>query len=317
MPITLAQAKQLSQSKLTGFVIDEFRKSALLDMMVFDNTITPQGESLAYVYNRVTTLPTAAARAINSEYVPQEAVTTQQTVNLKVFGGSFQIDRVIAKHERGVVDHVQFQFQQKTEATIASYHDQFINGDSGVGAGTTFDGLEKAITGSTTELIPSANIVLASSANIDSNWKVLLDALRALRARMDKAPSVYLMNNDMFGVFQSVMDRAGINLTSKANYGFETVQWGPSLVMAMGDKPGTSNPIIATDGSTGLTSIYAVRLALDGVHTVTPDGTALVETYLPNLKAPGAVKTGEVEMIAAMALKSTKAAAVLRKVKIA
>jgi hypothetical protein len=316
MALTLAQAQQLSQSKLTSYVIDEFRKSALLDMMVFDNTITPQGESLAYVYNRVTTLPTAAARAINSEYVPQEAATTQQTVNLKVFGGSFQIDRVIAAHQKGVVDHVQFQLQQKTGATIALYHDQFINGDSGVGAGTTFDGLEKAITGSTTELIPGSNIVLSSSANIDSNWKVFLDFLRSLRARMDKAPTVYLMNADMFAVFQSVMDRAGINLTSKANYGFETVQWGPSLVMAMGDKPGTSNPIIETDGD-GLTSIFAVRIGLDGVHTVTPDGTALVETYLPNLKAPGAVKTGEVEMIAAMALKATKSAAVLRKVKIA
>jgi len=316
MALTLAQAQTLSQSKLTGFVIDEFRKSALLDMMVFDNTITPQGESLAYVYNRITTQPTAAPRAINSEYVPQETVTTPQTVHLKVFGGSFQIDRVIAKHERGVVDHVQFQFQQKTKATIASYHDQFINGDSGVGAGTTFDGLEKAITGSTTELIPGSNIVLSSSANVDSNWKVFLDFLRSLRARMDGAPTVYLMNNDMFAVFQSVMDRAGINLTSKANYGFETVQWGPSLVMAMGDRPGTSDPIIETD-SEGLTSIFAARIGLDGVHTVTPDGTALVETYLPNLKATGAVKTGEVEMIAAMALKATKSAAVLRKVKIA
>jgi len=316
MALTLAQAQVLSQSKLTSFVIDEFRKSALLDMMIFDNTITPQGESLAYVYNRITTQPTASARAINSEYVPQEAVTTPQTVHLKVFGGSFQIDRVIAEHERGVVDHVQFQLQQKTKATIASYHDQFINGDSGVGAGTTFDGLEKAITGSTTELIPSSNIVLSSSANVDSNWKVFLDFLRSLRARMDGAPTVYLMNNDMFAVFQSVMDRAGINLASKANYGFETVQWGPSLVMAMGDRPGTSNPIIETDGD-GLTSIFAVRSGLDGVHTVTPDGTALVKAYLPNLKTSGAVKTGEVEMIAAMALKATKSAAVLRKVKIA
>lgn len=33
MPMTLAQAQALSQSKLTNFVIDEFRKSALLDML--------------------------------------------------------------------------------------------------------------------------------------------------------------------------------------------------------------------------------------------------------------------------------------------
>lgn len=315
MAITLEQARQLSQSKLTNFVIDEFRKSALLDKIPFDNTVTPQGESLAYVYNRVTTLPTAAPRAINTEYTPQEAATSQQTVNLKVFGGSFQVDRVIAAHERKVVDHVTFQVRQKTGATIALFHDMFINGDSGVGDGTTFDGLEKAITGSSTELLPAANIDLSSSANIDTNWKVLLDMLRRLRARMDKAPTIHLMNSDMFGVFQSVMDRAGINLASKENYGYETVQWGPSLVMALGDKPGTSSPIIGTDED-GLTSIFSVRLDLDGVHAISPDGTALVSTYLPNFTTPGAVKTGEVEMIAAMALKATRSAAVLRKVKI-
>ena len=316
MPITLAQAQQLSQSKLTHFVIDEFRKSALLDKLPFDNTAKPQGgETLSYVYNRVTTLPTAASRALNTEYEAQEAATTTQVVDLKVFGGSFKVDRVIAEHERQVVEHVQFQVQQKTNATIALYHHMFINGDSGIGDGTAFDGIDKAITGSTTELIPTANIDLSSSTAIDTNWKTFLDLLRRLRARMDATPTLYLMNQDMFAVFQSVMDRAGVNLASKENYGFEALQWGPSIVMPLGDKPGTSNPVIETDEG-GLTSIYPVRLGLDGVHGVSPDGNTLVKTYLPNMSAPGAVKTGEVEMVAAMALKASRSAAVLRKLKV-
>lgn len=106
MPITLADAKNLSQDKLTNYVIDEFRKSPLLDAMVFDNTVKPQGgQSMTYTYNRVSTLPTAATRAINSEYTPQEAKTSQVTVNLAVFGGSFQIDRVIAEHEKQVMQN--------------------------------------------------------------------------------------------------------------------------------------------------------------------------------------------------------------------
>ena len=53
MPITLAEAKELSQDKLTQFVIDEFRKSGLLDMLPFDNTVIPSGngQTLAYSYN--------------------------------------------------------------------------------------------------------------------------------------------------------------------------------------------------------------------------------------------------------------------------
>lgn len=314
MAITLAEARNLSQSKLTQFVIDEFRKSALLEQLPFDDTVKPQGgQTLAYVYNRVTTMPTAAVRAINAEYVAQEAKTTPVTVNLKVFGGAFELDRVIIKHEKQVVDHVKFQMEQKVKATRALFHDMFINGDSGVDA-LQFDGLDKALTGSTTEVIPTAAIDLSTSANIDSKWKVFLDALRGMRAKLDGAPTLYLMNSDMYAVFQSVMDRAGINLASKANYGDEVSQWGSSLIMSLGDKPGTSNPIIAT--TAGETAIYAARLSLDGVHGVSPDGNALVNQWLPDMTQPGAVKKGEVEMVAAIALKATRSAGVLRKIKL-
>lgn len=320
MAITLAQAQQLSQSKLTNFVIDEFRKSALLDMLPFDNTVKPQGgKTLAYVYNRVTTLPTAATRALNAEYVAQEAATTQFTANLKVFGGSFEIDRVLAADEEQVLDLVDFELKQKAQATVALFHDLFINGDSATDA-NAFDGLAKALASSSTEITPGTAIDLSTSANIDSNWKAFLDTLRKLRAKLDGAPTVMMMNGDMFAVFQSVMDRAGINLASKTNYGDEVVQWGSALVMALGDKPGTSNPIIPTvaSGNTaGETDIYMARLALDGVHGVTPDGEKIVSTYLPNMMLPGAVKKGEVEMVAAMVMKATRSAGVLHKIKIA
>lgn len=315
MPITLAQAKELSQDKLTGFVIDEFRKSALLDMLPFDNTVKPQGgTTLAYAYNRVKTLPQAAGRSLNTEYKPQEADTQQVSVNLKVFGGSFQIDRVLQSDEKQVIDLAEFQLQQKTQAARALFHDWFINGDSAVDE-MAFDGLDKAVAGSSTDTTPAAAMDLSTSAGIDTNWKVLLDSMRRLRAKLDGAPSIWLMNTEMFGVFQSVMDRAGINLASKENYGDEVAQWGPALVMALGDKPGTASPIIPVEG--GKTAIYVARLAIDGVHGVSPDGTGGIRAYLPDMTTPGAVKTGEVEMVAAMALKATRAAGVLRGVKIA
>ncbi|MDD5487158.1 MAG: hypothetical protein PHW65_06360 [Dehalococcoidales bacterium] len=315
MALTLLQAKELSQDKLTAYVIDEFRKSALLDMLPFDNTVKPQGgKTLAYVYNRVTTLPTAAVRKINAEYDAQEAVTTQQTVNLKIFGGSFNLDRVIINDEQQVVDHIQFQLQQKIKATRAKFHDLFINGDSG-GESGEFDGLAVALDSSSTEYSPDSAIDLSAADDITTNWKAFLYALRQMRALLDGAPTMYLMNSDMYAVFQSVMDEAGINLASKQNYGEEVTQWGSSLVMALGDKPGSSDPIIAT--TAGITDIYAVRLALDGVHGVSPSGGGLINQYLPNMSLPGAVKTGEVEMVAAIALKATRAAGVLHNIKIA
>ena len=310
MPITLANAKELSQEKLTNFVIDEFRKSALLEAMIFDNTVKPQGgQSMTYSYNRIITQATAAGRAINSEFTAQETVTDRFNVDLKIFGGSFELDRAIIKHEVQVVQHVQFQLEQKIKATRALFADWFVNGDVDVSA-LQFDGLDAVLTGSSTEYIPTVDIDLSTSANIDSNWKPFLDALRRTRALMDGAPTLYLMNSDMYSVYQSVMDRAGINLLSKEGYGDEVSVWGPSIVMSLGDKPGTSSPIIPTVA--GATDIYAVRIGLDGVHAVSPEGSSIIETYLPDLTTPGAVKKGEVEMIAAMAVKATKAAAVLR-----
>lgn len=42
----------------------------------------------------------------------------------------------------------------------------------------------------------------------------------------------------------------------------------------------------------------------------------MINTYLPNLTEPGAVKKGEVEMVAAIALKNSRKAGVLRNIKV-
>lgn len=314
MALTLTQAKALSQDKLVNQVIDEFVESPLMAALPFDNTVKPQGgKTLAYVYNRVTTLPSADTRAINSEYVPQETVTTQQVVNLKVLGGSFEIDRVIARDEVQVVAHVAFQTQQKAKATKALFHDLLINGDSGVDA-TEFDGLDKAVTGSSTEITPAAAIALDSAANIGTNYAAFLYQLRMLIGKMDGVTHL-LMNSQMYAVFQALADRVSQVRYARNELGQEVLMYGEAALVKLGDKAGTSDPIIPISAG-GETAIYAIRVGLDGVHGVSPDGNSLVEVFLPDMTAPGAVKKGEVEFVAAIALKATKAAGVLRKIKV-
>jgi hypothetical protein len=261
MPITLAQAKTLSQDKLVNQVIDEFMESPLMASLPFDNTVKPQGgKSLTYVYNRVTTLPTADTRAINSEFVAQETVTTQEVVNLKVLGGSFEIDRVIANDERQVVEHVSFQVGQKSKATKALFHDLLINGDSGVDA-TEFDGLDKAVTGSSTEIIPGAAIALDSAANIGTNKEAFLYQLRMLIGEMDGVTHL-LMNGKMYAVFQSLADQV-VNIRYVRNeLGQEVLFYGEAALVKLGYKAGTSNPIIPIGGANGETAIYAIRVGM-------------------------------------------------------
>ena len=317
---TLAQAKNLSQDKLTNYVIDEFRKSPLLDAMVFDDCVKPQGgNTMTYVYNRVKTMATAAGRALNTEYTPQQADTEQVSVNLKVFGGSFQLDRVISAYEKQVLDLVKFQLEQKTTATRTLFQDWFINGDSSKNNGIAFDGLAKILLGSSTEvtLEDSSLLQLDSAANVKANWQSFLYELRQVEKLLDGEPGVIAVNNDLFAVFQSVADLSTQFQQTKNELGTQIVKYGNATIMKMGDKPGTSDPIIPTDATKGTTDMYLFRIGLDAVHGVTPEGTKEPKTYLPDMTRPGAVKTGEVEMVAAMAVKATRSAGVLHGIKVA
>ena len=171
MAVTLAQAKESVQDKLSPLVIDEFRKSGfLLDHIPFDDCVACPGggSTMTYSYTRVVTQPTAQFRELNSEYTPQEAAKKRYSVDLKIFGGSFQIDRVIADMG-GAANEVGFQMAQKVKAAAALFTDTVINGDSEQDS-KSFDGLEKALTGSSTELIPAAAIDLSTSAAVDTNY---------------------------------------------------------------------------------------------------------------------------------------------------
>lgn len=80
---------------------------------------------------------------------------------------------------------------------------------------------------------------------------------------------------------------------------------------------GTAGGGATGTGQTGLTDIYGVRFGQDAFHGVAVIGQ-LIKQWLPDFTTAGAVKTGEVEMgPVSVALKRTKAAMVIRNVKVA
>ncbi len=320
MAITLAEAQKNVQDDIQIGVIDEFRKNNyILDNMTFDDAVSPTGggATLTYGYTRLITQPTADFRAINSEYTPQNTEKQRYTVDLKVFGGSFQIDRVLA-NMGGIISEVDLQMTQKIKAAQALFNDTVINGDSAVDS-DAFDGLEKALTGSSTETIPGSAIDLSSSGAVDSNYKVFLDLLDEFLSGLDGTPSFIGGNTKLISKIRACARRSAAYTITMNEFGRQVESYNGIVLMDLGAKPGTNNPIVPvlTGGDVGLTSLYAVRLGLDGFHGVSMAGVAPVQTWLPDFTTAGAVKTGEVEMVAAVALKATKAAGVLRKIKVA
>lgn len=317
MAVTLAQAKLNVQDALQIGVIDEFAKSSFLfNNITFDDAVSPTGggATLTYGYTRVKTQATAEFRQINSEYNNQESEKERITVDLKVFGGAFNIDRIVAGMG-GITDEVSFQMQQKIKAATALFNDTVINGDSAVNA-AAFDGLEKALTGSSTEYIPSSPIDLSSSSGVDTNYKRFLDELDEFLSGLDGTPSFIAGNTKLISKLRAVARRAGMYQITKNDFGQNVESYGVVPFLDLGEKAGTNKPVVPINNTTGETSIYVARLGLDGFHGVSMAGQSPINTWLPDFKTAGAVKKGEVEMVAAVALKATKAAGVMRKIKV-
>ncbi|WP_019636131.1 major capsid protein [Paenibacillus fonticola] len=316
MAVTLSEAKKNVQDALTVGVIDEFRKNNfLLENLTFDDAVSPTGggATLTYGYTRLITQPTAQFRSVNEEYTPQEVSKQRYTVDLKIFGGTFQIDRIIAG-TGGITDEVNLQMTQKIKAAQALFNDTVINGDSAVDA-KAFDGLDKALTGSSTEYIPTSAIDLSSSTAVDSNYKAFLDQLDEFLMGLDGDPSAIMGNTKLIAKIRAVARRAGAYTITRDEFGKQVEKYNEIPLVDLGAKAGTNDPVVDINAS-GETSIYVPRLGLDGFHGVSMAGQPPVRTWLPDYSTSGAVKTGEVEMVAAVALKATKAAGVMRKIKV-
>lgn len=321
MAITLAEAKVGMADKVDQQIIDEFRRSSLLlDRMTFDNAISPGtgGSTLTYGYIQLKTPSTAAVRAINSEYTAGEAKREEKTAKAVIMGGSFQVDRVL-QNTSGAVDEMAFQAQQKIKATANYFHNLVINGtsaSSGAGFVTgTFDGLRKLLNGTSNEF--TTDIDLSDSSKLDSNSNAFIDQLDALVHAIDGDVSMLLMNGDMLLKVRAAARRAGYYERTKDDFGRVVEMFGGIPLVDLGkyyngtasvDVVGTSAP---TASAAGTTSIYAVSLALDGFHGISPTGTGIINSYMPDMNAPGAVKTGEVELVAGAVLKNTLKAAAL------
>lgn len=317
MAITLEQAKVGMADKVDQQIVDMFRRSSLLlDRMTFDNAISPGtgGSTLVYGYTQLKTPSTAAVRAINTEYTPGEAIREEKTAKAVIMGGAFQVDRVI-QSTSGAIDELVFQADEKVKAVSNFFTNAVINGT----AATTFDGLKTLLTGSSTEYTATAD--LTTSANIDNNYQHFLDELDEFISGLDGGADMLIMNRKMLGKLRGIARRAGYFAASRDEFGRVVETYNGITLMDAGEyfNGTTSVPIVAdtaaASSTPGTSDIYAVKFGLDAFHGISPTGTKVVQTYMPNLAEPGAVKKGEVELVAGVALKNTLKAGRMKGIK--
>lgn len=330
MPITLAQAQVNSTNDVDYGVIDDFRRNSwLFDNLTFDDTSTPAtgGGSLGYTYVRKSTGASAAPRAYNTDYVPSKATRATYSVTLKPYGASFEVDRVLANLGPAQSNEVNFQMPEAMIATRERVIRDFLYGDTAVDA-NGFDGLSKALTGTSTELSTATNwtsgtvnTALLAAAEFDKIdiWLSKLVPSRVGSATPGMPGSVppgtraLLFNTVSFTAFQRLMRLANIQTSTRDNFDQIVPTYKGWALIDLGDRADGTNPIIPI--TSNVSEIFAVSLGLDAAHMASVAGAPLLRTWLPDFSQAGAVKLGEVELgPAAFVLRSTRCCGVYRSI---
>lgn len=373
MAITLAQAKVGMANKIDQNIIDLIqRDSTLMNALTWDDAVAPGtgGSTLTYGYLQTLTPASAAGRSLNNEYTAQHAIKTSKTVDLQIMGGSFEIDRVIAKNSSKRNDEVAYQITEKTKATVSRFQYLAVNGNKATT--NEFDGLNTLLADTENEI--NAASVDLSGAMTAAHAETICEALDEAILSLDGAPSLILTNKKGAIKLNAAARMLNYHAEARDEFGRIVNMYGDTPIVDMKDYYNGSTTVnvipvrtaaeyrvvtvtattFKTDGSfaksadgylytessgtyskvqsgsfnsattyyillgaSGTTDIYVVRCALDGFHAVSPieQGVGLT-TILPNFNNEGAVHKGEVELVGAVALKSSKAAAVLRAVKL-
>lgn len=317
--------------KVAEQVVDTFlRESEILQMLPFDNTVSPQGGStLTYSYLQTQIPSTAAFRKLNEEYKDSEAKLVKKSADLKIFGGKFKMDRVL-KQSESKFNNMAFQMEQKIRAAVSLFHYTLINGDSTTQT-ESFDGLDKMLAGTTTEFNTSTVIDVSDLTKMKSNADQLYEMLQILIR--ETGADALLMNASMISKVQTMARILGYKTETEEAFGKKvtsmdgvrfmdlkdhyTVESGTTVTANACVENNISRTVSGSSTTTGLTDIYAVKFDVnDGFHAATITGSSAISQYLPDFNQPGAVKDGEVEMVAATVLKNTKHAGVIRNIKI-
>ena len=217
MAMTLAEMKVGMNDKLQESVVDTFiRKSEVLELLPFDNSLSPNGGStLTYGYIQKK-LPSATSfRAINEEYSASQATVEKKSVDLKIFGGSFELDRVI-KQAEGMYNNMALQLEEKVISAVGTFHNAMINGDSSFDA-EQFDGLNKFLVGQSTEFGTGAVIDLSTMAKVKENADVFYEELLKLINRT--GAHALFVNEGMKTKIQTVARVLGYKTESKEDFG--------------------------------------------------------------------------------------------------
>lgn len=293
MAITLTELAANSNDKLVqGFTNEVVTDSFLLGAMPFDDCMTASGTSdLIYSYKRVKTPAVAAFRALGAEPAASVPKTEKKTTRVAILSNSWNMDRVA---KDAASDLYELYLEESKNAIIRKFNQAFISGDT-TSESEGFDGLAKALNGSSTESTSKTDLSVVTQAAA----LAYLEELDTMLSGLMRTPDALVMGSAQRVKLNACLRAVGLGTQTMETAGRQVPSYNGIAIHEM------------RDGAVANGDVYACCFGLDALHGVTLSGGSAVSVTIPDWSTPGAVKSGDCELVCGIALKATKAAGVL------
>lgn len=321
MLMTLEEVRKGMLPDLEKGVLDEFIKGDwMFQHIPFSPIANPikGGAGWMVSYAKVTEESFSGHRAINGKYEDTIAKKDLKSVECKVYGGSFSIDRAL-KDQGGVENEVAFQMAQLIKATKKGFSYYLINGAVAT-EDIQFDGLDTLVKKGPTDMeAETGGFDLSTFDKVKENALRFTTVMDEWLGLFDEKPQAILCNSKMATKIKAVAKVVGIHTQTQNTFGATVDNYdGIPIVelgayMPKGETVAKETIPIDVDGTT---CMYAIRFGEDGLHVASPSSGKVIDVVLPNFNEAKEQARGLVEMRAVPVLKTSKSCGVLRKIKI-
>lgn len=311
MAITLEEVKKGLQDDVKKGVIDEFIKGDYLFNHIPFNFIANRvtggaGWVASYVFTKEESK--AGFRDINGKYEDTYAKKDTKNAEVKIYGGSFSIDRAL-RDTGGVENEVTYQMKQIIKAAKKGFSYELINGQKATD-NKAFDGLDTLLKNSATDM-DSHDFDLSTFEKVKDNALEFASIMNDFLSLLDEKPHCFLGNSILINKIKTIAKIIGLNTETQDKAGNFVSSWDGIPLITLGQYNGKETVGI----NESKTSLYAVYFGEDGLEVVSPDNGAL-DVILPDFNLAQEQVRGLVELRGVPIIRHSKSCGVLRNIKV-
>ncbi len=319
--ITLEEVKKGMVSDLDKSIIDEFVKGDYLFQNIpFSGIANPikGGAGFMVSYVKTTEESKTGFRSINGKYEDTEAKKELKTAEVKVYGGSFSIDRAL-RDQGGVEDEVAFQMGQLIKSAKKGFSYYLIKGATSAEE-EQFDGLDTLVKGGPTDMSAhSTGFDLSTFDKVKENALEFTTIVDEWLGTFDEKPQVLFCNSKLMSKMKAAAKVVGIHTATQTSFGatIDNYDGIPLIELSTytpkGENTAKETIEISSDGNTCL---YGARFGEDALHVGSPSSGKIIDSILPDFNTASEQARGLVELRGVPVLKTSKSCGVLRNIKV-